>query len=138
DEAGNGFPLRWPLYYAGARGMWNPNVDARRVMAEACVKLFGPAGEAMQRYYGVFEQAMDACQIPAKSWRLPNPAKMYSPATESAAAALLDEADTLAADPAAKTRIAQEREVFERFRALLKELRDVPREAAPSKANPGM
>jgi len=138
DEKGNGFPLRWPLYYASARGMWNPDVDARQIMSQACEKLYGPAGESMQRYYHVFEQAMDACPIPAKSWRLPSPEKIYSPQTESTAARVLDEAEKLATDPDAKVRIAQERALFDQFRKLLADLRNSPRESTPSNANPGM
>jgi hypothetical protein len=137
-EEGTGFPLRWPLNYAGARGAWDPNVDARKIMHEACVKLYGPAADAMQGYYFTFEQAMDACQIPVKSWRLPSPEKIYSPQVESAAAAALDEAGKLAADDAARARIAQERALFNQLKVLLASLRATPRDAKPSKANPGM
>ena len=137
-EANNGFPLRWPLYYAGARGMWDPAVDARRIMSEACVKLFGPAADAMQRYYAIFEKAMGDSTIPAKSWRLPSPEKIYAPQTASAAAAALDEAAKLAADDAARTRIAQERALFDQLKTLLADLCAAPRDARPSKANPGM
>ena len=137
-EEGSGFPLRWPLYYAGARGSWDPKVDAKQIMQEACVKLYGPAAEAMQRYYAAFEKAMDPCQIPMKSWRLPSPEKIYTPPVESAAAGALDEAEKLATDDAAKARIAEERGQFNRLKALLGELRAAPRDAQPSKANPGM
>lgn len=137
-EEGTGFPLRWPLYYAGARGSWDPNVDARQIMCEACAKLYGPAADAMQRYYAVFEKAMDDCQIPVKSWRLPSPEKVYSAQTESAAGAALDEAGRLATDADAKARLAQERAQFDRLKALLADLRKAPRDAEPSKANPGM
>jgi len=57
-EEGNGFPLRWPLYYVGARGMWDPTLTSRQIMAEACDKLYGPASRPMQRYYQIVEKAM--------------------------------------------------------------------------------
>jgi hypothetical protein len=55
-----------------------------------------------------------------------------------AAGAALDEAAKLAADEAARARIAQERGLFDQLKALLADLRAAPRDAQPSKANPGM
>ena len=43
--------LRWPLYYAAAKCMWEPELDAEAVLYEACVKLYGAAADDMFLYY---------------------------------------------------------------------------------------
>ena len=43
--------LRWPLFYAAARCMWERELDAEAVLYEACVKLFGAAADDMFLYY---------------------------------------------------------------------------------------
>lgn len=77
---------------------------------------------------------------PIGFWRRLRDAKshIYSAQTESAAGAALDEAGKLATDADVKARIAQERAQFNRLKALLADLRQAPRDAEPSKANPGM
>ena len=43
--------LRWPLFYAAARSMWEPELDAETLLYEACVKLYGAAADDMFLYY---------------------------------------------------------------------------------------
>lgn len=43
--------LRWPLYYAAARCMWNEGYDAETWLYDACLKLFGAAADDMFLYY---------------------------------------------------------------------------------------
>lgn len=43
--------LRWPLYYALAKCMWEPELTAEQVLYEACVKLYGAAADEMFLYY---------------------------------------------------------------------------------------
>ena len=137
-EKGTGFPLRWPLYYTGARGLWDPEVTSRKIMQEACAKLYGPASAAMCNYYATIEQAMADSDLLAKSWRLPSPELIYTPEIEKKATGYLDSARAIPVDGAAGERIRQERALWDDACALLAKLRAKPEGAQPSKANPGM
>ena len=124
-ENGNGFPLRWPLYYVGARGMWDPSVTCRQVMAEACDKLFGSASKPMQRYYEVLEQAM--IDAPDKrrgyAWKLPGAEDIYTPGIEDVANTALDETGAIQVEPAERERISQERRLWDQARKTMAEAR---------------
>ncbi len=133
-----GLPLHWPLFYVGARGMWNPDLTASQIMTEACTKLYGPAGEPMRKFYETLEQAMADCTIPVKSWRLPSPERVYTLKTEAQASALLEEAAALRVDAEMRARIDHERAMWEQAKAALAKLRLHPDDAKPSKQNPGM
>ena len=74
-EKNGGLPLRWAVYYQCHRGMWNPKLTTKEIMAEACKKLFGPASEAMINYYAVFENAMLKTDELVGNWHLPSPKK---------------------------------------------------------------
>lgn len=43
--------LRWPLFYAAARSMWEKDLDAETLLYDACVKLYGAAADDMFLYY---------------------------------------------------------------------------------------
>lgn len=118
------FPRRWPLYYIGARGMWDPAITCERIMAEACDKLYGPAARPMQRYYETLELAM--ARAPEKlrgyAWKLRSPEDIYTPEVEAAATAALDEAHKMELADAIRERVRQERAVWDEARqAIAKE-----------------
>jgi len=136
DETG--LPIRWPLFYVGARGMWNPELTAERIMREACEKLYGPAARPMLRFYQVIEKAMADSTLLAKSWRLPSPEKIYTPQVQAQAAAALDKAASVDADTLVHARIAAEQKMWDRAKRLMAKLRVNPQGGRPSKANPGM
>lgn len=46
-----GGDLRWPLYYAAARCMWETELDAEAILYDACIKLYGAAADDMFLYY---------------------------------------------------------------------------------------
>ena len=96
-ERGDGFPIRWPLYYVGARGLWNPELTSKQIMSEACAKLYGPAAQPMLRFYETIEQA--TTEVPPTlrgfAWHLPSPASIYLPPIEARATAALDEASSI-------------------------------------------
>ena len=75
-ENGNGFPIRWPLYYIGARGTWDPELTAEKIMTEACQKLYGPAAKPMLQFYQVIEKAMADSSEHGGNWQLPTPTKI--------------------------------------------------------------
>lgn len=137
-EKGTGFPIRWPLYYVGARGMWNPDVTTQQIMNEACQELYGPAAEPMLKFYTTIENAMANSDLLAKSWRLPSPELIYTPKIEAKAIALLDEAAAIKTDDDIQTRIAQERQMWETAKEAMAPLRVRPEGHKPSKQNPGM
>lgn len=124
-EHGNGFPIRWPLYYVGARGMWNPKLTAKQIMTEACEKLYGPAARPMLRFYEIIEKSVaDAPpNIRGFAWNLPSAEKIVLPAIETAATAALEEASAVSTDADIKKRIAQERAMWENARTALAKVR---------------
>ena len=137
-EKTNGFPIRWPLYYVGARGLWNPDVTARQIMSEACQKLYGPAAEPMRRFYATIEEAMANSTLLAKSWRLPSPELIYTPDVEQQATTCLDQAGAVETDDVIQDRIAQEHQMWEAAKRAMSNLRAHPEGHKPSKQNPGM
>lgn len=138
DTDWTGLPLHWPLFYVGARGMWNPELTAEQIMREACTKLYGPASEPMRKFYETIERAMADCRIPVKSWRLPSPEKAYLPEHEATAARFLEQAAGMNVSHAIRERINHETRMWARARAVIGGLRSNPQEAKPSTQNPGM
>ena len=104
----NGFPLRWPLFYVGARGMWDPEITAKEIMAQACTDLYGQAAEPMRRFYQIIEDAMAACTSYVDFWHLPDPQEVYSPEVEWQAIECTNRAEALADNADALRRIQQE------------------------------
>lgn len=45
------YNVRWPLYYAAGRCMWNEGLTAEQVLYDACLKLYGAAADEMFLYY---------------------------------------------------------------------------------------
>ena len=120
-EHSNGFPIRWPLYYVGARGLWNPELTSKQIMGEACAKLYGPAAQPMLRFYETIEKA--TTEVPPTirgfAWHLPKPENIYLPPIEANATAALDEAASIKAGADVQARIAQERAMWQTARAVL-------------------
>ena len=136
-ENGNGFPIRWPLYYVGARGMWNPKLTAKQIMTGACEKLYGPAAQPMLRFYEIIEKSVAEAppNIRGFGWNLPSAEKIFLPAIEAAATAELEEAEATPADADVKKRIAQERAMWENARAALAKVRAEKKAKASQKPN---
>jgi len=136
-EHGNGFPIRWPLYYVGARGLWNPNLTAKQIMTEACDKLYGPAAHPMLKFYEIVETAVaDAPpNIRGFGWNLPSAEKIFLPPIEAAATAALEEAKSIPADADVKKRIVREHSMWEKARAALAKVRAEKRARASQKPN---
>jgi len=102
------YPLRWPLHYVGARGLWNPKVTARQVMSEACRKLYGPAAAPMMKFYQTIEQAAMDATVKGVNWGLGDPRKIYPPAVQVKASEYLQQALNKTDDPAILDRIRDE------------------------------
>ena len=123
---GSGFPLRWPLYYVGARGMWDPSLSLKQILKPACEQLFGPAAGHMYKYYRVFEKATMASKLTGENWRFPSPELIYTPKYEAEATRLIEAALAATQDPKILARIEQERKDWDEARAMLARLRENP------------
>ena len=110
------FSVRWPLYYVGARAMWDPKVTSGQVMAEACDRLFGPAAPHMLRFYGRLERAMVETKDKVGNWGLPRPDRVYPSDVEAEAAAHLDRATATSTTPQIAARIEDQRQMWNRAR----------------------
>ena len=122
-EVNGGFPLRWPLYYVGARGMWDAGLTAEQIMGEACRKLYGPAAGHMQAYYGILEKAMAETLEFGSNWHLPSPDTVYTPRIAHEASGHLAAAEDAVDDPAILARIVEERRAWNNARKLMSRLR---------------
>ncbi len=115
----NPYPLRWPLYYIGSRGMWNPNTSAEKLMSEACKKLYGKAAKPMLNYYRTIEKAMSASPLMGGNWALPGAEGIYTPEIEAKATAYLDNAAFATTEIDQLRRITEEREMWDKARAVI-------------------
>ena len=124
-----GYPLRWVLYYVGARGMWEPDLTVEQILKPACRKLYGPVADDMYNYYRVFEKATLGSKLTGENWRLPDPQLIYTPTYQAEASKYITTATTAAA--ASKNekiiaRVAAERQIWEKARQTLAELHRNP------------
>ena len=122
-EKNGGFPLRWPVYYQCYRGMWDPDLTAKEIMAEACDRLYGPAADAMMQYYGGFETAMLETDEHVGNWHLPRPDKVYTAAVAAAADRWLAAAEQAAVEETVRQRVAVEKSLWGNAKTVLAELR---------------
>ncbi|MGC9317685.1 MAG: DUF4838 domain-containing protein [Armatimonadota bacterium] len=122
-EEGTGYPRRWPLYYLAARGLWDCDADPREVLSEACRRLYGPAAEAMTRYFQTMAEAMEATRLHSSIWNLPQAQAVYRPDVRDEVRSLLGEALIAAATaPRAWARVAREAELWRESEEALAEL----------------
>ena len=77
-ETEESYPLRWPLWYVAAKGMWDGSLTGEQILYDSCRKLYGSAAEEMYDYYKAladtseFCEAESICEIPCK------PSEMYT------------------------------------------------------------
>ena len=120
------WPLRWPLFYVAARGMWDPKLTSEQIMTEACAKLYGPAAPDMLKFYQIIEKAMIDTKETAKMWALGNPANIYTPQIEVQASEFLQTAAaaaTAADDPNISKRISEDQQMWKNARKWIADLR---------------
>ena len=79
-ETGASFPLRWPLWYVAAKGMWDDSLSGDQILLDACNKLYGSAGKEMYSYYKALANASETCTAYSMTWIPPEPAAMYNTA----------------------------------------------------------
>lgn len=73
------YPLRWPLWYVAAKGMWESHLTASEILMDACKKLFEEAADAMFAYYTCLADINESCHAKAIAWHMPEPYEFYTP-----------------------------------------------------------
>ncbi len=120
--------FRWPLYYIGARALWDPHIDPDEALRDACVKLFGPAAQDMFAYYKTLERAMFETPYFQQNRNLPPPEKIYTPEIRAIAGKhLAVAAERADGHEAVAARISRETELWEKAAAILDEAQETPR-----------
>ena len=134
-EDGNGYPRRWPLYYVAARGMWDPDADPRHVLRQACDCLYGPAGEAMARYFNIAAEAVEQTQVHGSIWHLPPAELIFRPNTIVEMRAAFDDAAAAVGsdDSLYKPRVATESALWKESEETLKTLPEQTRNAVDAR-----
>jgi hypothetical protein len=122
-EDGSGYPLRWPLYYVAARGMWDGSLSAQDILRDACRRLYGPAAEAMLAYYREIERAFRECPQHGNIWNLPDPLAVFTPQVQRRLRDYLREATRLSAEVGGEVqeRLEAERALWGRAERTLRE-----------------
>ena len=73
------YPLRWPLWYVAAKGMWDSRPTASELLMDACKKLFGPAADLLFSYYSGLVDINSNCHAKGIAWHMPEPYELYTP-----------------------------------------------------------
>jgi hypothetical protein len=137
-EDGDGYPRRWPLYYPAAAGMWDREAEPGQVLADACRTLYGPAAEAMTRFFSTAARAMEQTQVHGSIWNLPSARAVYRPEVRAEMREALARALQAAADhPKAWQRVAREVELWHESERTLESLEPETRNLVDARAYNG-
>jgi len=79
-ETVDSYPLRWPLWYVAAKGMWDGSKTGDQILQDACEKLFGAGADVMFEYYHTLADISEKCTARSIAWIPPQPSEMYKPA----------------------------------------------------------
>ena len=88
-------PLRWPLWYVAAKGMWEPNMTGDQILQDACNKLYGKGADAMLSYYKALADASKQCTAKSHAWVPPSPSAVYTGAQVKKIDAAIAKAESL-------------------------------------------
>jgi hypothetical protein len=137
-EDGTGYPRRWPLYYPATIGMWDCDADPNEILARACDLLYGPAGEAMTRYFTTLAQAMEQTKVHGTVWNLPPPRAIFRPeVTETLRATLAEALTSAKPDLDAWRRVVKEAELWSESEATLAGLPELKQHAVDARTYNG-
>lgn len=73
------FPLRWPLWYVNARGMWDKDLTGSEMLLDACKKLYGEAADLLFAYYAALADIAEHNTAKTIAWHPPEPRELYTP-----------------------------------------------------------
>lgn len=94
-ESGESFPLRWPLWYVAAKGMWDGSLTGEQILYDACLRLYGEAADKMFFYYKALADSSEQCQGSSICWVPPQPSEMYPSERVELINALVEDAKTM-------------------------------------------
>ena len=117
------WPVRWPLFYVGAYGSWNPDVTCAQLMTDACKKLYGPVAGDMFDFYRALELAMADSDQVGGNWHLPSPHLIYTVDVVTRANAALERAEAVNNNATIARRIEAERQMWAEAKQILARLR---------------
>jgi hypothetical protein len=143
---GQTYPYHWPsqriFFYAIARASWDNSVDFDKVLDDYCNEAFGPAASAMKSYYLLYEDRIYE-HVPYLT-RDGACAQLFPPAFSSADMDALESYITTAEAAAAKggfggniDAVTEMRQMFDRFKAISTDPRDIPGIGPNLIVNPG-
>jgi len=124
DERGDGFPIRWPLFYVATRAFWDLDRSADEILREACERLYQDAASSMFRYYKTLERALAETTQPVGNWNLPSPEQVYPPEVRAEAANYLEQAKEQATDPTVGRRVRAELATWREAVEVMRELEE--------------
>lgn len=76
-ETVDSYPLRWPLWYVAAKGMWDGSLTGDQILQDACDKLYGKGADIMFEYYHTLAEISENCTARSIAWIPPQPSEMY-------------------------------------------------------------
>ena len=80
---------RWIPYNILAQGLWGTSESEAQILADMCEKLYGPAARTMRQYYTLLDGGLRRSKLEGRTWRLPDPRKLYDDAARQRAQQLL-------------------------------------------------
>ena len=80
NDTEESYPLRWPLWYVSAKGMWDGSLSGEQILYDACRKLYGAAADEMFAYYKALADSSEQCQADSICWVPPSPSELYTDA----------------------------------------------------------
>lgn len=73
------YPLRWPLWYVAAKGMWDKDLTGTDILNDACKKLYEDAADVMLSYYLTLADIGRECKAKNIAWQSAEPYEFYTP-----------------------------------------------------------
>ena len=77
-ETDESYPLRWPLWFVAAKGMWDGSFTGEQILYDSCRKLYGAAADEMYGYYKALADSSEQCRADSTCWIPCKPGEMYT------------------------------------------------------------
>ena len=77
-ETDESYPLRWPLWFVAAKGMWDGSLTGEQILYDSCRKLYGTAADEMYWYYKALADSSEQCRADSTCWIPCKPGEMYT------------------------------------------------------------
>lgn len=119
------YPLRWPLWYVGAKGMWDGRLTASQILMDACKKLFGAAADTLFAYYSCLADINENCHAKAMAWHMPEPYEFYTPEAVGRIDRIVSQAESLLPQltPDERTRVENQLALWQKAKDVVEQSR---------------